>query len=72
MAWREKGFVNFRHLRHLSAIKAFSLFAEVGAKDKTFKIFTREEGGAEHCQGDNLTIGIAYIADWLSDRLKTR
>jgi hypothetical protein len=22
--------------------------------------------------GDNLTIGIAYIADWLSDRLKTR
>jgi dipeptidyl aminopeptidase/acylaminoacyl peptidase len=47
-------------------------FAEVGAKDKTFKIFTREEGGAEHCQGDNLTIGIAYIADWLSDRLKTR
>ena len=47
-------------------------FAEVGSKDKTFKIFTREEGGAEHCQGDNLTIGIAYIADWLSDRLKTR
>lgn len=46
-------------------------FAEVGSKDKTFKIFTREEGGAEHCQGDNLTIGIAYIADWLSDRLKT-
>ena len=47
-------------------------FAEVGSKDKTFKIFTREEGGAEHCQGDNLTIGIAYIADWLSDRLKAR
>jgi dipeptidyl aminopeptidase/acylaminoacyl peptidase len=47
-------------------------FAEVGSKDKTFKIFTREEGGAEHCQGDNFTIGIAYIADWLSDKLKAR
>jgi len=47
-------------------------FAEIGSKDKTFKIFTREEGGAEHCQGDNLTIGIAYIADWLSDKLKTK
>jgi alpha-beta hydrolase superfamily lysophospholipase len=50
---------------------AHKLFAEVGSKDKTLKIFTREEGGAEHCQGDNLTIGIAYIGDWLSDRLKT-
>lgn len=47
-------------------------FAEIGSKDKTFRIFTREEGGAEHCQGDNLTIGIAYIADWLSDKLKTK
>ena len=47
-------------------------FAEVGSKDKTLKIFTREEGGAEHCQGDNLTIGISYIADWFSDKLKTR
>jgi alpha-beta hydrolase superfamily lysophospholipase len=45
-------------------------FAEIGSKDKTFKVFTREEGGSEHCQGDNFTIGIAYIADWLSDKLK--
>ena len=44
-------------------------FAEVGSKDKTFKIFTRAEGGAEHCQGDNLTLGITYIADWFTDKL---
>jgi len=44
-------------------------FAAVGAKDKTFKVFTREEGGAEHCQGDNLTLGITYIADWFADKL---
>ncbi len=47
-------------------------FAEVGSRNKDFKIFTREEGGAEHCQGDNLTIGITYIADWLSDKLQAR
>ncbi len=45
-------------------------FEAIGSKDKTFKIFTREEGGAEHCQGDNLTIGIAYIADWFADKLR--
>ena len=47
-------------------------FTEVGSSDKDFKIFTREEGGAEHCQGDNLTIGMTYITDWFSDKLKAR
>jgi dipeptidyl aminopeptidase/acylaminoacyl peptidase len=51
---------------------ARALFDAVGAKDKTLKVFTFEEGGYEHCQGDNLTIGIAYIADWLSDRLDAK
>jgi dipeptidyl aminopeptidase/acylaminoacyl peptidase len=56
----------------ISMEDARRLFAEVESKDKTMKVFTREEGGSEHCQLDNPTIGIAYIADWLSDRLKTR
>ena len=56
----------------ISTETARKQFAEIGAKDKTFKIFTREEGGSEHCQGDNLTLGITYIADWLSDKLRTR
>jgi dipeptidyl aminopeptidase/acylaminoacyl peptidase len=51
---------------------ARALFDAIGAKDKTLKVFTYEEGGYEHCQGDNLTIGIATIADWLSDRLETK
>jgi dipeptidyl aminopeptidase/acylaminoacyl peptidase len=51
---------------------ARALFAAIGTTDKTFKVFTLEEGGFEHCQGDNLTIGIAYIADWLSDKLDPR
>ena len=44
----------------------------IGAKDKTLRVFTFEEGGYEHCQGDNLTIGIACIGDWLADRLETK
>jgi dipeptidyl aminopeptidase/acylaminoacyl peptidase len=48
---------------------AQALFDAIGAKDKTFKLFTAEEGGFEHCQGDNLTIGISYIADWLKEKL---
>ena len=44
-------------------------FAAVGSKDKTLKIFTAEEGGSEHCQGDNLTLGITYIADWFTEKL---
>ena len=43
--------------------------AAAGSKDKTLKIFTREEGGSEHTQGDNVTIGIAYIADWFAEKL---
>jgi dipeptidyl aminopeptidase/acylaminoacyl peptidase len=48
---------------------ARALYAAIGAQDKTMKVFTLEEGGFEHCQGDNLTIGIAYIGDWLVDKL---
>ncbi len=48
---------------------AQALFDEVGSKDKTFKIFTREEGGSQHCQRDNETMGASYIGDWLADRL---
>ena len=44
-------------------------FAAVGSKDKTLKIFTREEGGCEHTQGDNMTIGMAYISDWFAEKL---
>ena len=35
-------------------------------------VFTLEEGGYEHCQGDKVTLGITYIADWFADRLEAR
>jgi hypothetical protein len=33
------------------------------------KVFTVKEGGAQHCQRDNLSIGTAYMFDWLKEKL---
>ena len=41
----------------------------VGSKDKTLKVFTREEGGYHHCQTDNVSVAIAYMWDWIERRL---
>jgi dienelactone hydrolase len=46
------------------------LFEAAGTKNKTFKIFTAEEGGAEHVQVDNRQVGVDYIADWIMDNLR--
>jgi dipeptidyl aminopeptidase/acylaminoacyl peptidase len=48
---------------------AHKLFAAIGSKDKTFRIFDAEEGGAQHCQRDYLTLICTTIADWLAEKL---
>ncbi len=40
-------------------------FDAVGSKHKTMKVFTRAEGGYHHCQIDNVSVGAAYMWDWL-------
>jgi dienelactone hydrolase len=45
--------------------EARKCFDAVGSKDKTFKLFTRDEGGYHHCQIDNQSICSAYMWDWL-------
>jgi hypothetical protein len=45
-------------------------FDAVGSKRKTMKVFTRAEGGYHHCQIDNVSIGVAYMWDWLETVLK--
>ena len=45
------------------------LHAAVGSKDKTLRIFSTEEGGAEHAHVDNRQVGIDFAADWLSAKL---
>jgi dienelactone hydrolase len=44
--------------------------AAVGSKQKTLKVFSREEGGFHHCQVDNVTIGVHYMWDWIEDVLR--
>jgi dipeptidyl aminopeptidase/acylaminoacyl peptidase len=45
------------------------LHAAVGSKDKTLRIFSTEEGGAEHAHVDNRQVGIDFAADWLGAKL---
>jgi len=54
----------------VSMAEAQKLFDAIGSKDKTFRVFTEEEGGAQHCQRDYLTRAIDTIADWLDEKLK--
>ena len=37
---------------------------------KTLKVFEREEGGFHHCQVDNVTIGVHFMWDWITDVLR--
>ena len=48
---------------------AEKLYAAVGSARKTLKIFTADEGGAEHCHVDNRQVGIDYVADWITEVL---
>jgi dipeptidyl aminopeptidase/acylaminoacyl peptidase len=50
--------------------EAQKCFDAVGSKQKTMKVFTREEGGYHHCQIDNQSICAAYMWDWLEQVLQ--
>jgi len=45
------------------------LFEAIGSKNKALKIFSTEEGGAEHAHVDNRQVGIDYAADWLAENM---
>jgi pimeloyl-ACP methyl ester carboxylesterase len=45
---------------------AKKLYDMIGSKRKTYKVFTVDDGGAEHCQVDNRQVGIDFIADWIA------
>jgi dienelactone hydrolase len=48
---------------------AQALFEAAGSRDKTLRVFTAEEGGAQHCMRDYLSLGIAEMWNWLEDKL---
>jgi pimeloyl-ACP methyl ester carboxylesterase len=43
------------------------LYEAVGSREKEIKIFSTEEGGAEHAHVDNRQVGVEYVADWLGE-----
>ena len=51
--------------RVVPVAEAHTLYERVGSKNKTLRIFTAEEGGAEHCQVDHRQYGVDCIGDWL-------
>ena len=48
---------------------AEKLFAASGSADKTLRVFTAEEGGAQHCQRDYLTLGVYTMWNWFEEKL---
>jgi dienelactone hydrolase len=45
------------------------LYEAVASKNKTIKIFSTEEGGAEHAHVDNRQVGMDFAADWLEETM---
>ncbi len=43
--------------------------AAINSPSRTLKVFTRAEGGVEHCQVDNNVLAVEYIADWVAETL---
>jgi dienelactone hydrolase len=43
--------------------------AAVNSPNRKLKVFTLAEGGAEHCQFDNMAMVVDYMADWIAEIL---
>ena len=43
--------------------------AAVNSPNRKLKVFTLQEGGAEHCQADNMAMVVDYMADWVAEIL---
>ena len=48
---------------------AKKLFNAAGSKDKTLRVYTGPDGGAQHCHMDYLQPVVAYMADWTAEKL---
>ena len=58
--------------QQIALADAEHLYAAVGSADKTLRVFSIEEGGSQHGQIDNLSLGSAYVHDWIESRLCDR
>lgn len=55
--------------QQIALADAERLYEASGSADKTLRVFSLEEGGAQHCQVDNLSIGAAFVHDWIEAKL---
>ncbi len=55
--------------RVVPAENAQKLFDAIGSKRKTLRVFTAEDGGAEHAHVDNRQAGVDFVADWIAANL---
>jgi dienelactone hydrolase len=60
------------HDRIIPPGEARLLHNALGTSNKTLKIFTADEGGAEHCQVDDRQAGVNFIADWITENVCAR
>ncbi|MES2563494.1 MAG: prolyl oligopeptidase family serine peptidase [Pseudomonadota bacterium] len=49
---------------------AQKMFDAIGSRDKTMRVFTADEGGAQHCQRDYLPPACEVLADWLEEKFR--
>ena len=43
--------------------------AAVNSPKRELKVFTKAEGGVEHCQADNNSLAVEYMSDWVAETL---
>ncbi len=55
--------------RVVPAENAQKLYDAIGARRKALRIFTAEDGGAEHAHVDNRQVGVDFVADWIAANL---
>ena len=46
------------------------LYAVAASRDKTLRVFERDESGSAHCQNDNRVLAHEEIGDWLAERFE--
>lgn len=55
--------------RVVPAENAQKLYDAIGSRRKTLRVFTVEDGGAEHAHVDNRQAGVDFVADWIAANL---
>ncbi len=55
--------------RVVPAENAQKLYDALGSAKKTLRVFTAEDGGAEHAHVDNRQVGVDFVADWIAEHL---